>query len=124
MTTETAGPGPAAHRRRLGRLGEDRAAAWYVAAGYQVLARNWTGPEGELDLVARRGRTYVFCEVKARSGARYGVPAEAVTARKQARIRRLAARWLAAQGARPAGVVRFDVVSVLGERLDVIEGAF
>jgi putative endonuclease len=74
--------------------------------------------------VLRKARTLVFCEVKTRRSATFGSPAEAVTAAKRARIRRLAARWLAEQpGIRP-GLIRFDVVAVLPDRLDVIEAAF
>ncbi len=113
----------------MGQSGEAQAAEWYEAAGYDVVARNWRCPEGELDLVLRRGNTVVFCEVKARRGTRFGMPAEAVTAAKQARIRRLAARWLASQRSRaPAWrrpvQVRFDVVAILRDDLQVIEGAF
>ena len=77
-----------------------------------------------MDLSGRRGRTYVFWEVKARTTMAFGTPAEAVTPRKQARIRRLAARWLAGHPAARAARVRFDVVAVLGEELEVLEGAF
>ena len=107
--------------------GERRAAAWYEARGYEILARNWRCREGELDLVARRGGVLAFCEVKARSGTAFGVPAEAVTAAKQARIRRLAARWLAEHGSglgRRPGTIRFDVAAILGEGLEVFEEAF
>lgn len=114
-----------ADRRRieLGAAGEDRAADWYEAAGYRVVARNWRCRLGELDLVAVKGGTYVFSEVKTRTTDRFGVPAAAVNRTKQVRIRRLAAAWLASESAR-ARVVRFDVVSILGGRIDVIEGAF
>ena len=74
-------------RRAFGQAGEDRAAAWYRAHGYEVLARNWRCREGELDLVVRRGRTLVFVEVKARRTDRFGIPAEAVTPTKQRRLR-------------------------------------
>src|SRR6202035_5508011 len=95
-------------RRALGTAGEDRAEAWYRAQGYDVLDRNWRGRDGELDLVLGLRRTVVFCEVKARSGTAFGVPAEAVSPTKQARIRRLAARWLRERpdgpARRPAGL--------------------
>lgn len=115
--------GLARHRVSLGGRGEDLAAAWYEEQGYQVLERNWRCAGGELDVVARRGRTTVFCEVKTRSSAAFGSPAEAVTPAKQARVRRLAARWLASGSRRP-GLVRFDVASVLDGQLQVIEAAF
>jgi putative endonuclease len=111
-------------RRAVGSSGEDAAAAWYEQRGYAVLARNWRCRDGELDLVLGRGRSVVFCEVKARSGTGFGTPAEAVTPAKRARIRRLAARWIAeAAPFRPAEI-RFDVAAVLGGAVEVIEGAF
>jgi putative endonuclease len=121
-------------RGALGRAGEDLAAAWYEACGYEVVARNWRCRAGELDIVARRDRLHVFCEVKSRSSAAFGVPAEAVGRAKRARLRRLAALWFAAQtpgrpgapvpgGPVPGGPVRFDVACVLGGALEVIEGA-
>jgi putative endonuclease len=103
--------------------GEDLAAAWYGTHGYDVVARNWRCREGEIDLVARRGRLHVFCEVKTRSTSDFGSPAEAVTAMKAARVRRLAARWLAQPHVRP-GPVRFDVAAVMDGEVDMIEGAF
>lgn len=112
-----------AQRRRLGQHAESLAAQWYEANGYEVLARNWRCREGELDLVVRRARQLVFCEVKARTTDAFGVPAEAVTRTKQQRLRVLAAKYLDESPVRPTGI-RFDVVSVLGGKLEVIEGAF
>jgi putative endonuclease len=85
----------AARRRQLGRQGEDLAATWYEKRGFEVVARNWSCRAGELDIVACKGSQYVFCEVKTRSSGAFGLPVEAVDARKQARLRRLAAIWLA-----------------------------
>lgn len=110
-------------RRAFGAAGEARAEAWYRSHGYRVLAQNWRCREGELDLVVARGRHVVFVEVKARRTDRFGAPIEAVTPAKQQRLRTLALRWLDVSGTRPASM-RFDVVSILGGRLEVIEGAF
>jgi putative endonuclease len=104
-----------------GRWGEDLAARWYRQQGYAVLDRNWQCREGEL--VAGRDRLIVFCEVKTRASDRYGVPAEAVGWRKQQRLRRLAAIWLATHD-HPPMQLRFDVACVLGTRLEVIQAAF
>jgi putative endonuclease len=110
-------------QRALGIAGEDAAAAWYESNGYEVVARNWRCREGELDLVVRRNRTIVFCEVKARSTDLFGVPAQAVNGLKRQRLRVLAAKWLDESPVRVLEI-RFDVVSVLAGAVEVIEGAF
>ncbi len=87
------------------------------------MARNWRNETGEIDLLCRRGRILVVCEVKARRTDRLGAPLEAVTRGKQHRLRRLAAAYLQAS---PDGYdeIRFDVASILGSALTVVEGAF
>ncbi len=98
------------HRLALGREGEARAAAHLEHRGYRIVGRNVREGGVELDLVARRGRTLVFVEVKTRRVRRFGLPEEAVDARKQARLVRGARAWLHAHPAR-AQRVRFDVVA-------------
>jgi len=110
-------------RRALGARGEEAVAAWYLEHGYEILARNWRCRAGELDLVVRRGRTFVFCEVKTRSSDAFGAPVEAITRDKQVRLRHLAARWLEDAPMRPTDI-RFDVASVLAGQIEVLEGAF
>jgi len=110
-------------RRALGADGEAAVAAWYADHGYEVVERNWRCRTGELDLIVRRGRTFVFCEVKTRSSDAFGAPVEAVTRAKQTRLRHLAARWLEDSPLRPTEI-RFDVASVLPGEIEVLEGAF
>ena len=110
-------------RRALGASGEEAVAAWYERQGYEVVERNWRCRAGELDLILRRGRTFVFCEVKTRSSDAFGSPVEAVTRAKQVRLRHLAARWLEDAPLRPTDI-RFDVASVLAGKIEVLEGAF
>jgi putative endonuclease len=115
-------------RRRTGASGEDAVAAWYADHGYEVLHRNWRVREGEIDVIVRRGTTVVFCEVKTRRGTGFGIPAEAVTAKKQQRLRLLARLWLAGRRTR-VGELRFDVASVTPAgagtwSVDVLEAAF
>ena len=103
---------------------ERRAALHYLLRGYRVLGTNvWAGGY-ELDLVVRRGRTLVFCEVKSRSRAGYGGPVAAVGAEKRRRVRRAAEAWLAAHPECRGLAVRFDVVTELGGRLRRLPGAF
>ena len=110
-------------RRTRAISGEDVAAAWYLSQGYELIARNWRCRTGELDLIVRRGAEIVFCEVKSRATTLFGAPAEAVNHDKRQRIRHLAARWIEESRIRPAQI-RFDVAAVLGDELEVIEGAF
>jgi putative endonuclease len=112
------------HHLELARRGEALAAAEYRARGYRVLAQNWrAGRSGELDVVVARGRHLVVCEVKTRSSLAFGLPAEAVDWRKQAKVRSLAVAFLAAHELRPASI-RFDVAAVLGDVVEIIEAAF
>ena len=102
----------AAVNRALGAYGEALAARQLVEQGMVLLDRNWRCPAGEIDLVLRDGQTLVFCEVKTRSSTTYGHPLEAVGPTKGARLRRLAARWLAEHDVR-VREVRIDLVGVL-----------
>jgi putative endonuclease len=95
----------------VGRYGEEIAAQHLTAAGLRVITRNWRCPDGEIDIVAEDGATVVICEVKTRSSLRFGDPAEAIDPAKAARLRRLGAIWLAANG--QGREARYDVVTVL-----------
>jgi putative endonuclease len=109
----------------LGAWGEDLAAAWYEKNGYEVLTRNWRVRDGEIDLIVRRGRTFVFSEVKTRTSDTFGTPCEAVTAEKRARLRHLAALWIGSDAPCHPREIRFDVVGIVkGGDINVIEGAF
>ncbi len=84
----------------------------YSRFGYRTLERNYRVPEGEIDIIAARGKTVVFCEVKTRRSDRWGLPVEAVEWKKQARLKRLASRWMRER--KPGDVeMRFDVVSIV-----------
>ena len=109
-------------KRARGAWGERKVAQWYVDSGYVVLSQNWRTKSGELDLVLRKDDQIVFCEVKARSSSRFGSAVEAVDRRKQQRIRALAVQWLQAHNLH--GDVRFDVASVMGTQVEVVEAAF
>ena len=99
-------------RRAVGAYGERLAERHLRDQGLVVLARNWRGAEGEVDLILRDGADVVFCEEKTRRGDRFGTPAEAIGPAKVRRLRRLAVRWLEQSTVRPREV-RFDVVAVL-----------
>jgi putative endonuclease len=96
----------------LGQQGEELAAKLLTEAGLSVIGRNWRCTLGEIDIVALDGRTLVICEVKTRSGVRFGTPIEAVTRPKAHRLRRLAVAWVRAHGL-VFDQIRIDVIGVL-----------
>jgi len=98
----------------LGKSGELAAADYLTAHGLRILDQNWRCDIGEIDIVAVDRQVIVVCEVKTRSGVRYGTPLEAVTRAKLRRLRRLAVAWLNAHGVR-FDQVRIDVVGIIGE---------
>jgi putative endonuclease len=123
-----------AQRQRIGRAAEDLVAVRLARRGWEIVERNARTRYGELDIVARDGRTLVFVEVKAgRAGSGLGPerPILGVDRRKQRRVRRLAGAWMAERRDAPYyDEVRCDAVGVTfdrgGEPLEVehIEAAF
>jgi putative endonuclease len=110
--------------RQRGAEAERRARLHYRIRGYRILAMNvWAGGN-ELDLVVRRGRNLVFCEVKQKSGPGFGSPEEMVTAEKQRRVRRAARAWLARNPRLRDLTVRFDVVAISPDGLRRVSDAF
>ena len=111
-------------RKAIGRAGEDLAAQYLKQQGYTILERNYRLRIGEVDIIARDEEYLVFIEVKTRRSTRFGSPFEAVDARKQQQIVKIAAAYL--QGKELP--VRFDVVAVhLNEqdvRVEILKNAF
>ncbi len=94
------------------------AAAFLTKRGYKIVEKNFRCPFGEIDLIAWEGETLVFVEVKARSGAQFGWPADAVTAQKQAKINRVALAYLQKKKD-VTPLCRFDVVGIVKAGSDV-----
>jgi putative endonuclease len=138
MRTDLASPRPDAKpadpRRALGQLGERLAAAHLARLGYAILARNARTRYGEIDLIVFDGRTLAIVEVKtcrAGSHARpHQYPLAWLRHRQRARLRRLAAAWLADEEHPTARAIRFDAIGVVVDgkdrllRLDHIEAAW
>jgi putative endonuclease len=104
--------------RALGLRAERRVRLYYRLRGYRVLEANARAGRNELDIVLRRGRRLVFCEVKARSGDGFGDPREAVGPEKERRLRRAAEIWLVRHPAVLSLEIAFEVVGVRGRRIE------
>lgn len=114
-------------RIALGKTGEDLACRELERRGYAIVARRYRCRGGELDIIARDGRTLVFVEVKTRESRAFGEAAEAVTAWKRQRIVRLALEYVTRQRLADCPC-RFDVVSIRFDYgrpvVEVYQGAF
>jgi len=106
-----------------GSEAEDRAAAALEAAGYSIVVRNWRCDAGELDVVAREGSVLAFVEVRSRATDEHGHAAEMVGARKRSRVVRAAKVYLAIE--RPIEPeLRFDVVAITGDQIEILRDAW
>lgn len=101
-------------------MGEEAAARHLCGAGWRILARNYSAPRGELDLVAWNGDCMAFVEVKARALESWGRPADAVNREKRRRVTAAAMHYLRAAGT-PRVRIRFDIVEVVLRGDDVVE---
>ena len=97
---------------------------WYRVRGYRILATNAWVAGYELDLVVRRGRRLIFCEVKEKLGEGFGDPLEMVDDEKQRRLRLAAEAWLARHPETAGLQVSFDVIAVRGGQLERVAEAF
>ena len=115
--------------QRAGAKGERRARLYLVLHGYKILEKNTLYGHKEIDIIAKKGKTYAFVEVKSRTGARAIAPALSVNTAKKKRVISAANAYVARNGIRNA-YLRFDIIEVdLGKRLPLsgvkhIENAF
>ena len=99
------------HNRRVGAWGENLAAEYLAAKGYELLGRNVRTEAGEIDLIARKDGLLVFVEVKTRGSDRFGAPEEAITPLKQQRMEDAAELWLTAHP-EETGDWQLDVIAI------------
>ncbi|HET7854021.1 MAG: YraN family protein [candidate division NC10 bacterium] len=97
-------------RRAVGLEGEAVARRFLKGLGFRIVEENFNCPLGEIDLIVEDGDILVFVEVKTRRSTRFGTPAEAVHARKQRQILRVAEAYMRERRFR--GPCRVDVVAV------------
>jgi Predicted endonuclease distantly related to archaeal Holliday junction resolvase len=94
---------------RRGRRGEALTAAWLMLTGWRIAGRRVRTPRGEIDIIARRGKTVCFIEVKwRRAKADLG---RAITPQGLRRVA-AAAEAVAHRHARPGDTLRIDVVLI------------
>jgi putative endonuclease len=117
----------AEHQRAVGKAGEEAAIQYLRQQGYRILERNYRCRFGEIDLIARDGRTLAFIEVKTRRSQRFGPAAAAVTLEKQRHLIKASQVYLT-QTRKAYELCRFDVVTIeldaQAPRIELIKDAF
>lgn len=115
-------------RTELGKRGEAQAVKHLKAMGYKVLQTNYRGRRGEIDVVAEKGKTLVFIEVRTKASTAFGRPEESISSAKRAHLVATAHQYLQEHNAAERDW-RIDLVAVEYRpdgrlaRLDVLEHA-
>ena len=105
---------PPEERRSGGDAAEKRACSHLEGAGFTIVERNFRTTGGEIDIVARKGDTLVFVEVRSRRDADFGTPEESVTPAKRRRIVTAARQYLSNVPPSTWREARFDVIAIEG----------
>ena len=100
-------------KKTFGNIGEDIAESFLISAGYKVIERNYNSKQGEIDIIAVSNDILVFIEVKTRSSTLFGLPEEAVTAKKQQHISKTAKYYLTKSKKYNNFCYRADIISIL-----------
>jgi putative endonuclease len=111
-------------RKEFGTRGEDLAVDYLRGNGYEILERNYRRSRAEIDVICEKEGIIVFVEVKRRRGLSFGEPYEAVTERKRKQIIKAAKGYLYRRRLLGRCDVRFDVIGIIGSKIEHIEGAF
>ncbi len=98
-------------QKNIGKQGEDYAASYLQRCGYTIITRNYRKRIGEVDIIARDDDTIVFVEVKTRRTHSFGSPFEAVDARKQRQLSKIAQQYLLSHDL-TSSPARFDVIAI------------
>lgn len=109
--------------RDKGRIGEEKAVKYLKRRLYKILEINYSKSIGEIDIIVKKGSYIVFVEVKYREDISKGYPREAVTKYKQDKIRKTALYYIAENNIEENDY-RFDVIEILGNKIEHIKNAF
>ncbi len=112
------------NKRKIGSRWEQAAKAYLEKRGYRIVEENFRCRQGEIDLIGYDNTVLCFIEVKYRASERYGLPGEAVDARKKLRIINAAGYYLYRNRLPQDTPCRYDAVLILEDRIELIQNAF
>lgn len=112
------------NKRQVGTQNEELAVKYLEENGYQIINKNFYCRTGEIDIIAKDGDYIVFIEVKYRTSSKYGLPIEAVNFNKMRKITRTALFYMHKNKNSTDIPIRFDVVVLLKDQINLIKNAF
>ncbi len=108
-----------------GKLAEFFSALFLIFKGYSIVERNYRKKFGELDIIAKKGETLIFVEVKYRKTDKFGSPEQFVDEKKQHKLLKTAKTYMFEKKINPENIVyRFDVIGITGFKIKHIKNAF
>ena len=105
--------------QKSGQFAEWLCRQWLRCLGYRILSHNWRNPVGELDIIAQRGETVAFVEVKYRTNNRKLEALAAITPQKQRRLVNGARHFISRHPHKAGLTLRFDVMVVVRSSIGV-----
>ncbi len=111
------------NNRRIGNIAEKRALDFLINKGYSIIATNYQKQFGEIDIIAKKDTYIFFVEVKYRKDIKKGYPREAVSLKKQEKIKNTALCYIAENNLNNIDF-SFDVIEIIGDNIIHIENAF
>lgn len=112
------------NKRSIGKQKEDLAAEFLKRQGLEILERNFSCKMGEIDIIGLDENCLVFIEVKYRKNTSYGYPQDAVSINKKRKIILVSGYYRMLRGVSDNSLIRFDVVSILGNKIRWDKNAF
>lgn len=100
------------NKRRFGTIGEKIAEEYLKRKKYKIICKNFYTKKGEIDIIAQKGKEFVFVEVKTRSNYEYGSPSMAITANKIRHMKIAAGVFLSLNRFSKYNI-RFDVIEII-----------
>lgn len=112
------------NKRKIGDEYEQLAVEYLERNGYRIIERNYRNRIGEIDIIAKEGKTICFVEVKYRNNSKCGYASEAVNVRKQQKIQMVANYYFMRNGYSEWTDCRFDVLAIDGGDITLYRNAF
>ena len=112
------------NKRAVGGEKEEIAVNYLKENGVEIILRNFSGRNGEIDIIGDDGKTLVFIEVKYRKNSSMGSAEESISKSKMKKIYLTAVEYIRKNSSIAERNMRFDVIAINGEKINWIKNSF